>query len=262
MNKQDFRRPAKIPAEAPVSALENENETAPRPDSDDWSYQGSGKLEGRTAIITGGDGGIGRSIAQFYAREGADVAIIYRNQDEDAWETKRLVESEGRRCLVLAGKVGDDVFCRTAVEATVRAFGKLDILVNNATDQNPRGDILDISEEQLEQNFRANLFGYFHMVEAALPHLRGQKGSVIINTSSRTANRSNEAQLDYSFTKSAIMAFTRSLSKSLAKEGIRVNGVAPGLDEVAPSYVFLASDDSSGITGQFIDPTGGEIVDA
>ncbi|MDB5105431.1 MAG: oxidoreductase [Fibrobacteres bacterium] len=279
-------------AESAARKTDKESDMSPKPQSQDWSYRGSGKLMGKTALITGGDSGIGRATAVFYAREGADVAIIYLDEHEDARETGRMVESEGQRCIALAGDVGDQDFCRKAVEETVKAFGKLDILVNNAAEQTPQKDVGDISEDQLEGTFRTNIFGYFFMTQAALPHLRRQKGSAIINTSSVTAYRGSEELLDYSATKGAIVAYTRSLSKSLAKEGIRVNGVAPGPiwtplisstfppekvasfgknvplgrpgqpEEVAPSYVFLASDDASYFTGQFLHPNGGEIVNA
>jgi len=272
--------------------IESEKDMDPRPQAVDWTYRAAGKLLGKTALITGGDSGIGRATAILYAREGADVAIIYLLQDEDAEETRRMVEAEGRRCLVMAGDVGEEAFCRESVEKTVKTFGRLDILVNNAAQQSPKEDIGDISEGQLERTFRTNIFGYFFMTKAALPHLRKQKGSTIINTSSVTAYRGSEHLLDYSATKGAIVAYTRSLSKSLAKEGIRVNGVAPGPiwtplipstfppekvesfgkevpmgrpgqpEEVAPCYVFLASDDSSYITGQFLHPNGGEVVNA
>jgi len=258
----------------------------------DWTYQGSGKLQGKTALITGGDSGIGRAVAVIYAREGADVAIVYRKQDQDAEEAKRLIEAEGRRCIVLPGDVGDESFCKRAVEETARTLGRLDILVNNAAEQHPQEEVGEITAAQLERTFRTNIFGYFFMTQAAMPHLRRQRGSAIINTSSVTAFRGSESLLDYSSTKGAIVAFTRSLSKNLAKEGIRVNGVAPGPiwtplitstfppekaesfgkdvpmgrpgqpEEVAPCYVFLASDDSSYITGQFLHPNGGEIVNA
>jgi NAD(P)-dependent dehydrogenase (short-subunit alcohol dehydrogenase family) len=264
----------------------------PKPKAVDWTYRPAGKLAGKAAIITGGDSGIGRAAAVLYAKEGADVAIVYLRQHEDAAETRRLVEAEGRKCLALAGDVGDEAFCRKAVAEAAKAFGRLDILVNNAAEQHPREDIGEITAEQLERTFRTNIFGCFFMTKAALPHLRGQKGSSIINTSSVTAYRGSDQLLDYSATKGAIVAYTRALSKSLAKEGIRVNGVAPGPiwtplitstfppekaesfgknvplgrpgqpEEVAPCYVFLASDEASYITGQFLHPNGGEVVNA
>jgi NAD(P)-dependent dehydrogenase (short-subunit alcohol dehydrogenase family) len=286
--------PETQPQEAAATAARNENtqeRMSPKPASDDWSYRPGGKLQGKAALISGGDSGIGRATAIFYAKEGADVAIIYRGEHEDAEETKRRVEAEGRRCLLLAGDVGDEAFCREAVEKAAREFGKLDILVNNAAEQHPQKDLLDIDAEQLERTFRTNIFGYFFLAKAALPHLRKTKGC-IINTTSVTAFRGSPELLDYSATKGAIVAFTRSLSKSLAKEGIRVNGVAPGPiwtplitstfppekaekfgqdvplgrpgqpEEVAPAFVFLAADDASYITGQIIHPNGGEIVNA
>lgn len=286
--------PESQPRQASATAARNENtqeRMSPKPASEDWSYRPGGKLLGKSALISGGDSGIGRATAICYAKEGADVAILYRSEHEDAKETKRRVEAEGRRCLTLAGDVGDEAFCREAVAKAVDGFGKLDILINNAAEQHPQKDLLDISEEQLVATFRTNIFGYFFLAKAALPHLRESKGC-IINTTSVTAFRGSPELLDYSATKGAILAFTRSLSKALAKEGIRVNGVAPGPiwtplisstfppdkvesfgknvplgrpgqpEEVAPAYVFLASDDSSYITGQIIHPNGGEIVNA
>ncbi|HEU4742830.1 MAG TPA: SDR family oxidoreductase [Meiothermus sp.] len=262
----------------------------PKPVSQDPKYKAAGKLEGKVALITGGDSGIGRAVALVYAMEGADVAIVYLNEHKDAEDTKRMVEEKGRRCLTIAGDVGEEGFCRQAVEQTVEEFGHLDILVNNAAEQHPQEDIEKISAEQLERTFRTNLFAQFYLVKAALPHLK--EGSVIINTTSVTAYKGSEHLLDYSSTKGAIVAFTRSLSQALVKKGIRVNAVAPGPiwtplipstfppdkvenfgkdvpmgrpgqpEEVAPSYVFLASDDSSYITGQVIHPNGGTIVDS
>ena len=260
----------------------------PRPQYDRESYRGSGKLEGKRAIITGGDSGIGRSVAVLFAKEGADVAIVYLNEGEDAQETKRLVEQQGRRCLCLAGDVGSESFAREAVEQAVREFGGLDVLVNNAAEQHPQGSIEDITEEQLERTFRTNIFGYFFVTKAAMPHLK--EGSTIVCTTSVTNYAGSPQLLDYASTKGAITAFVRSLSQNLAEKKIRVNGVAPGpiwtplipstfppekvekfgLDtplkrpgqpiEVATCFVFLASEDSSYMSGQVLHPNGGEIV--
>ncbi len=265
-----------------------EQEMTPRPKAEDRQYRGSGKLENKVAIITGGDSGIGRAVGICFAKEGADVAVLYLNEHQDAAETKRLIEKEGRRCLTIAGDIGDESFCREAVERTARAFGRLDILVNNAAEQHPQESIEAISAEQLERTFRTNIFSFFYMTKAALKHLR--EGSTIINTTSITAYKGSPQLLDYSSTKGAIVAFTRSLSQSLVEKGIRVNGVAPGPiwtplipatfppdkvasfggsvpmkragqpEEVAPSYVFLASDDSSYMTGQILHVNGGEVV--
>jgi NAD(P)-dependent dehydrogenase (short-subunit alcohol dehydrogenase family) len=253
-------------------------------------FPGSGRLKGKVAIITGGDSGIGRAVAVHYAREGADVVIMYLDEGQDAQETKRLVEECGRRCLTIAGDVGDENFCRQAVEQTVQEFGRIDILVNNAAEQHPQESLTDITSEQLEKTFRTNIFGYFYMAKAALPHLEKQQGATIINTTSVTDYKGSPQLLDYSSTKGAIVAFTRSLSMSLVEKGIRVNGVAPGPiwtplipatfpedkvaqfgasvpmkrpgqpAEVATCYVFLASDDSSYISGQTLHPNGGEVV--
>ena len=260
----------------------------PRPEYRGEDYKAAGKLEGKVAIITGGDSGIGRSVAVLYAREGADVAILYLDQHQDAEETRTVVEQYGRRCLTFAGDVADREVCRKVIDETLAAFGKLDILVNNAAEQHPQEKLEDISEEQWEKTFRTNIFGMFQMTKAALPHLG--KGASIINTTSVTAYKGSPQLLDYSATKGAITAFTRSLSMNLAERGIRVNGVAPGpiwtplisstFDadevaefgsntpmkrpgqpaEVAPAYVYLASSDAAYVSGQVIHVNGGTVV--
>ncbi|RLP98770.1 SDR family oxidoreductase [Geobacillus stearothermophilus] len=265
-----------------------QTEMNPQPVTIKDTYKGSGKLKNKTAIISGGDSGIGRAVAVHFAKEGADVAIIYLNEHEDAEETKRLVEQEGRRCLAMAGDIGDEEFCKEAVKQTIEAFGKLDIVVNNAAEQHPQPNFLNITAAQLEKTFRTNVFGCFFLTKAALPHLKN--GSAIINTASVTAYEGNEQLIDYSATKGAIVAFTRSLAKALVGQGIRVNGVAPGPiwtplipstfkseqvatfgantpmkrpgqpSEVAPCYVFLASDESSYMTGQMLHVDGGKFV--
>ncbi len=265
-----------------------ESEMKPLPKFEDRKYRAAGKLTGKVALITGGDSGIGRAVSVHYAKEGADVAIIYLNEHDDAEETKRQVEQEGRRCLLLPGDLGVEKFCFSAVEKTVRELGQLDILVNNAAEQHPQKSIMDISAEQLEQTFRTNIFSYFFMVKAALPHLKA--GASIINTTSITAYHGSAQLLDYSATKGAIVAFTRSLSLNLVEKKIRVNGVAPGPiwtplipstfpesrvetfggdvpmgrpgqpEELAPAFVFLACDDSSYMSGQVLHINGGEIV--
>jgi NAD(P)-dependent dehydrogenase (short-subunit alcohol dehydrogenase family) len=267
-----------------------ESEMTPRPREQDPGHRGSGKLRGKAALVTGGDSGIGRAVAIAFAREGADVAIAYLNEHNDAKETKRLVEAEGRRCLAIAGDVGDEAFCQQAVQQAVSGLGKLNVLVNNAGEQHPQESIEQISREQLERTFRTNIFAMFYLVQAALPHLKAQPGSTIVNTTSVTAYKGSPFLLDYSATKGAIVAFTRSLSMSLVEQGIRVNAVAPGPiwtplipstfpadkvasfgkdvpmarpgqpEELAPAYVFLASADSSYMSGQVLHLNGGEIV--
>jgi NAD(P)-dependent dehydrogenase (short-subunit alcohol dehydrogenase family) len=265
-----------------------EEEMTPEPDPGP-RQRGSGKLAGKVALISGGDSGIGRAVAVLFAREGADVAIGHlAEEDTDAAETVKLVEAEGRRCLTLPGDIGDEEFCREAVARTVRELGRLDVLVNNAAEQHLAQSITDISAEQLERTFRTNIFAMFYLTKAALPHLG--EGSAIVNTTSVTAYQGNPALLDYSSTKGAIVAFTRSLSQQLVSKGIRVNAVAPGPiwtplipatmpedsvasfgkdvpmgrpgqpEEVAPCYLFLASDDASYMAGQVLHPNGGNVV--
>ncbi len=268
----------------------HESEMTPRPKAEEPAYRGSGKLHARVALITGGDSGIGRAVAIAFAKEGADVAISYLSEHDDAAETKRQVEQEGRRCLLLPGDIGDESACRQAVRRTIDELGQLHVLVNNAAEQHPQSSIEDITAEQLERTFRTNIFAMFYLVKATLPHMKS--GSTIVNTTSVTAYKGNPMLLDYSSTKGAIVAFTRSLSLALVEQGIRVNGVAPGPiwtplipstfpaekvatfgsdvpmkrpgqpHEVAHCFVFLASDDSSYLSGQILHPNGGEVVNA
>jgi NAD(P)-dependent dehydrogenase (short-subunit alcohol dehydrogenase family) len=265
-----------------------ESAMTPRPRAEDPRYRGSGKLDGKVALITGGDSGIGRAVAVVYAKEGADVAVVYHQSHGDAGETRDMVAKEGRRCLLIAGDVGDEGFCRRAVQQTVGELGRLDVLVNNAAEQHPKDSIEEITAAQLERTFRTNIFSYFFMAKAALPHLG--PGSAIVNTTSVTAYKGSAQLLDYSATKGAIVAFTRSLALSLVEKGIRVNGVAPGPiwtplipstfppekvetfgadvpmkrpgqpEEVANAFVFLASDDASYMAGQILHPNGGTVV--
>ncbi len=265
-----------------------ESEMNPLPISVNPNYKPGGKLNGKTAIITGGDSGIGKSVAIYFAKEGADIAIVYLEEHQDAEETKQKIEAEGRRCLLFSGDVGNEDFCKEVVNKTIDQLQKLDILVNNAAEQHPQQSLLNITSAQLEKTFRTNIFSYFYMAKMALPYLK--KGASIINTASITAYEGNEQLLDYSATKGAIVSFTRSLAKSLAQQGIRVNGVAPGPiwtplipstftadqvatfgsttpmgragqpHELAPSYVYLASEDSSFVSGQILHVNGGTIV--
>lgn len=265
-----------------------ESQMTPRPEYHAPLYKGSDKLRGKVALITGGDSGIGRAVAVLYAREGADVAIVYLPAEQpDAEETARTVEDEGRRCLLLAGDVKDPNFCRSAVERTVRELGQLDILVNNAAFQQTQKSLEDISEEQWDNTFRTNIYGYFYMTRAALPHLNS--GSAIINCGSVTGMEGSKDLIDYSATKGAIHAFTKALAQNLADRQIRVNCVAPGPiwtvlqpvskppekvaehgqktpmkrpgqpEEVAPAFVFFASEaDSSYISGEVLSVLGGQ----
>ena len=265
-----------------------ESEMVPRPYSIKDSYRPAGKLMGKIALITGGDSGIGRAVAAAFAMEGANVAILYRDEAEDAYDTMTMIEQLGQRCLTLSGDVGQEEFCREAVLRTVNCFGGLDILVNNAAEQHVQARLEDITEEQLLRTFRTNIFSCFFMAKAALPYLKN--GSAIINTTSVTAYEGHDQLMDYSVTKGAIVTFTRSLSQNLVGLGVRVNAVAPGPvwtplipasfnaahvtqfgantpmkragqpAEIAPAYVFLACDDSSYMTGQVIHINGGTIV--
>lgn len=266
----------------------SEAEMMPKPRFEGKNHQGNQKLQGKVALITGGDSGIGRAVAIAHAKEGADIAIAYLNEHVDADETKSKVEHEGRRCLAIAGDLGSEPFCQQVVQKVINEFGQLDILVNNAGEQHPQDSIEDISAEQLERTFRTNIFAMFFLIKAAMPYLTA--GSSIINTTSVTAYRGSPWLLDYSATKGAIVAFTRSLSLALIQKKIRVNGVAPGPiwtplipstfpggraedfgkqvpmqragqpEEVAPSYVFLASSNSSYMSGQVLHINGGDII--
>ena len=267
----------------------SEKALSPRPRYEAPDYRGSGKLDGKVALITGGDSGIGRAVAVLFAREGADVAIVYLSEHDDAQETLEAVEREGRRCLLVPGDVTRSAFCTDAVERTVAELGRLDVLVNNAAFQQHAERLEDISDEQWDRTFRTNVYGYFYMARAALAHLG--EGGVILNTSSVTGLEGSKALLDYASTKGAINAFTQSLAQNLVERGIRVNAVAPGPvwtplnpadqpadkvkefggsvpmgrpaqpEELAPAYVFLASSvDSSYVTGNILPVLGGKTV--
>lgn len=278
----------KIPPQTQNNKPGVESGMTPKPISNDPSYKGSGKLSDKVAIITGGDSGIGRAVAVSFAKEGAKSTIVYLNEHEDALETKKMIEKVQGECSPIAGDIGDESFCEEVINKVLRVYGRLDILINNAAEQHPQKSLLDISTEQLERTFRTNIFSFFYLTKAALPHMR--VGSTIINTTSVTAYRGSEHLLDYSSTKGAIVSFTRSLALNLAPKQIRVNAVAPGPiwtplipstfpadhvknfgsdvplgrpgqpEEVAPAFVFLASDDSSYMTGQVLHPNGGEII--
>ncbi|MBX9741444.1 MAG: SDR family oxidoreductase [Beijerinckiaceae bacterium] len=268
----------------------DESRLEPRPE---WrpKYPGSGRVEGKVAIITGADSGIGRAVAALYAREGADIVIVYLLEDEDAEETRRIVEAEGRKAIVVKADVGSKKMCDRIARQTIETFGRIDILVNNAGEQHPDEDITDISEEQLLRTFQTNIFGMFYLTQAVRPHLKS--GAAIINCTSVTMYKGSKDLLDYSSTKGAITAFTRSLSENLVSQGIRVNAVAPGPiwtplnpsggaspeklehfgektpmkragqpNEVAPSFLFLACDDASYMSGQVLHPNGGIIVNS
>jgi len=264
----------------------HESQLEPKPE---WKprYPGSGRLDGKVALITGGDSGIGRAVAALFAREGADVSIVYLCEHDDAERTKAIVEREGRKAIAIAGDIGDKAFCERAVKRTVDELGRLDVLVNNAGEQHPDKDIRDITEDQLRRTFQTNIFGMFFMTQAAAAHLK--EGSAIINCTSETMYAGSPDLLDYSATKGAITAFTRSLAKNLVEKGIRVNAVAPGPiwtplnpfggqppedvkdfgkdtpmgrpgqpNEVAPAFLFLACEDASYMTGQVLHPDGGD----
>ncbi|SFM08091.1 SDR family oxidoreductase [Pelosinus propionicus] len=288
MSQQTIPYKASFPPQHQDQQPGIESQMNPRPITITDSYLSSGKLDGKVALISGGDSGIGRAVALAFAKEGANIAISYLNEHTDADETKKLVENIGKCCLLIAGDIGNETFCQQVVDETLKKFGQLDILVNNAAEQHVQTSLQNISALQLERTFRTNIFSYFYLSKAALPHLKN--GSAIINTASITAYEGNDQLIDYSATKGAIVSFTRSLSQALIGQGIRVNGVAPGPiwtplipasfndqhvvqfgqntpmkragqpAEVAPSYVFLASEDSSYMSGQILHVNGGTIV--
>lgn len=281
-------KPTELPAQEQKQQPGSEHRMNPEPEVIRENYRGSEKLSGKKALITGGDSGIGRSAAVHFAREGADVAILYYNEHKDAETTKELVEKEGRKCILISGDLKDESFCKDAVTNAVNKLGGLNIIINNAAVQYPQTEFKDITGDQVRETFETNILPFFYVTREALNHLK--KGDSIINTTSVTAYRGSEHLIDYSSTKGAIVSFTRSTSAMLAEKGIRVNGVAPGPiwtplipstftaeqvaefgqnvplkrpgqpSEVGPAYVFLASEDSSYITGQIIHVNGGEVV--
>ncbi len=280
-----MKKPKKFPDQE-QSQPGKEHKMKPTPEIIRKDYKGSEKLKGKIALITGGDSGIGRSVAVHFAREGADVAIVYLEEDKDARKTKQMVEKENQKCLIIKGDLRDEGFCSAVIQKCVDGYGKLNILVNNAAVQFPKDEVKEITNEQIKETFETNIYPYFFISLQAMKHLK--KDDCIINTTSVTAYRGSEHLLDYSSTKGAIVTFTRSLSKMLAEKKIRVNAVAPGPiwtplipasfddvtdfgqdtpmgragqpSEVGPAYVFLASKDSSYITGQVIHINGGEII--
>ena len=285
---EEIERPASQPPEQQDDRPGHESAMKQKPVAEKPTHVGTGKLQDRVVLITGGDSGIGRAVAIAFAKEGARLVLSYLEEGEDAAETKRMVEEKGAECMTVAGDIGEEVHCQRLVGRAIEEFGRLDILINNAAEQHPQDDITDISAEQLERTFRTNIFAMFYLTKAAMPHLK--KGSSIINTTSVTAYRGSPQLLDYSSTKGAIVAFTRSLSMALIEKGIRVNAVAPGPvwtplipstfppdkvegfgqqvpmkragqpEEIALCYVFLASDDASYMSGQVLHPNGGEVI--
>lgn len=279
--------PKQVPAQKQDKQPGEETLMNPQPVTES-PHDGGKRLAGRAAIITGGDSGIGRAVAVAFADEGADVAIVYLNEDADARETRRLIEGRGRRCLTYPGDIADEGFCQAVARDVMAQFGRIDILVNNAGEQHPQNSILDITDAQLTRTFQTNIFGMFHMTKAVLPHMK--EGSAIVNTASIVAYRGDETLLDYSATKGAVVAFTRSLALNLVEKYIRVNAVAPGPIwtplipasfspqkveqfgastsmgrpgqpvELAKAYVYLASEDASYVSGQTIHVNGGVIV--
>lgn len=277
-----------FPPQAQAHQPGAESEMRPRPHTEGKNYRAAGKLQGKVALITGGDSGIGSAAAIAFAKEGANVAITYLEEQQDAEHTRKIVEQEGRQCLMLAGDIGEESFCEALIAEVIARFGQLDILVNNAAEQHSANRIEDISSDQLERTFRTNIFAMFYLTRAAMPYLK--PGARIINTTSVTAYRGSSHLLDYSSTKGAIVSFTRSLSQQLVSRGIHVNAVAPGPvwtplipsssppeqsaqfgtqvplgrpaqpEEIAPCYVFLASEDACYMTGQVLHPNGGEVI--
>lgn len=283
-----FNYPRNVPTQHQDKQPGVNKEMKPYPIYEDEYYKSGNKLEDKIAIITGGDSGIGEAVSIAYAKEGAKIAVIYLEEDEDANYVKSRVEEIGGDCLLIKGDISKEEFCKEAVNKVTKEYGEIDILVNNAAEQHPQKSILDISKEQLDKTFKTNVYSMFYMVKEVLPHLK--EGSAIINTSSITAYEGHETLIDYSSTKGAVTSFTRSLSQSLIKKNIRVNGVAPGPIwtplipstfnkdhvhgfgdsspmnrpgqpvELAAAYVFLASEDSSYMTGQMLHINGGTIV--
>ncbi|MCB2299725.1 SDR family oxidoreductase [Clostridium tagluense] len=285
---ENFNFPTNVPEQKQDKQPGLESLMNPRPIFENPNCVGSSKLVNKVALITGGDSGIGKAVALSYAREGADIAIVYLDEHEDALETKKLIETKGRKCILIPGDIGEYNFCNEAVTKTINDLGKIDILVNNAAEQHPQNSIEDITVEQLEKTFKTNIFAMFYMVKATLPHLK--EGATIINTSSVTAYEGHKTLIDYSSTKGAIVTFTRSLALSLTSRKIRVNSVAPGPIwtplipasfsaievgkfgsktpmgrpgqpvELAETYVFLASDGASYISGETIHVNGGVVI--
>jgi len=282
------KKPKSVPAQHQKEHPGKESEMNPQPEFIRPGYKGSGRLKNKVAIITGGDSGIGRSVAVYFANEGAKLVLVYLKERGDAKKTRLLVEAADAECVLIEGDLGDPRFCKKVITQTIKRFGRLDILVNNAAEQHYEEDFEKLSLKQMEKTFRTNIFSMFYLTKAAVSYMK--KGSCIINCTSVTAYRGSEHMIDYASTKGAILAFTRSLSANLVDKGIRVNGVAPGPiwtpfipssfpadkvkefgkhqpmkrpgqpSEVGPCFLFLACEDSSYMTGQVLHPNGGEIV--
>lgn len=287
-NKDVKNYPQSVPGQTQKKQPGFETLMNPVPITENPAYKGSNQLQGKTAVITGGDSGIGKAVSIAFAKEGADIAIVYLDEQEDALNTKKIIDALGRKCTLIAGDIGEESFCKEAIQKVIQDYGKIDVLVNNAGEQHPVNSIEELSKEQLERTFKTNIFSMFYLIKATMPHLK--EGSSIINTASITAYKGHKTLIDYAATKGAIVSLTRSLALSLSEKGIRINAVAPGPiwtplipasftedkvesfgqdtpmgrpgqpEELAGAYVFLASDQSSYVAGQTIHVNGGIVI--